>query len=75
MRYFLATSLEVYPETQSFTELTQLVIKLGDELEDTVIFKTGDADFLLGGLDFAGSNATNMATRYVNLINQVLSKK
>jgi hypothetical protein len=71
----LSNVLEVYPETQSFTGLTKLVIKFTDGTAESIIFKTGDSDLLLGGLDFAGSNASNMANRYVNMINRVLNQK
>jgi hypothetical protein len=71
----LSDILEVYPKTQGFTGLTQLGIKLMSGTEESIVFKTGDADLLLGGLNFAGSNATNMTNRYVNLINRVLNQK
>ncbi len=67
--------LEVYPKSQSFTGLTQLVIKHKTGNEETIIFKTGDSDLLFGGMNFADSNAQNMANRYVNLINRVMSGK
>jgi len=68
----LINILEVYPKTQSFTGLTQLVIKFMNGTEKSLIFKSGDKDLLAGGLNYADSNATNMANRYVNLINRVL---
>ena len=71
----LSDILEVYPKTQGFTGLTQLAIKYTDGDEETIVFKTGDSDLLFGGLNYAESNATNMANRYVNLINRVMSGK
>jgi hypothetical protein len=71
----LSDILEAYPKTQSFTGLTQLVIKHINGQTEIITFKTDDTNLLLGGLNYANSNATNMTNRYVNLINRVLTQK
>ncbi len=63
----LSDILEVYPQSQGYSDLTQLVIKRSFQTE-IITFHSGDK----GNLCFVSSNETGMATKYVDMINELL---
>lgn len=64
----LADVAEAYPDTQGFTNLTQLKIKMRRGGDRAVIFKSGGAKLLFGGMDYADQNARSMSNRYASAI-------
>ncbi|MGD6853212.1 MAG: PH domain-containing protein [Candidatus Bathyarchaeia archaeon] len=63
----LSDILEVYPQSQGGSGLTQLVIRRSFQTE-IITFHSGEK----GNLSSVSSNDTDMASKYVGMINELL---
>lgn len=64
-----------YAETQFLTNLTQLIIKLKDGKEMSVIFRRIPNGLLYGRSESAEVDIVNLANKYAEAINRAISKQ